>query len=179
MLGQEALSRMGGWKRAVASGDQRCRNEGRSYEAKSYPLLALVSPHLPCFFFVIPASLFFPVLLLEPFCLLEGSRKPSYRPPPPCHYRSQHFLKLLLLCPGLCWWGMKSRGGRDGHKKHCALAAPGKREAEIQGNTWWVCEVAAGCWWASQGSFMPCGCLRRYGLTWMDTDFLHFCCSER
>lgn len=76
MLGQEALSRMGGWKRAVASGDQRCRNEGRGYEAKSYPLLALVSPHLPCFFFVIPASLFFPVLLLEPFCLLEGSRKP-------------------------------------------------------------------------------------------------------
>lgn len=97
MLGQEALSRMGGWKRAMASGDQRCRNEGRSYEAK-YCLLAFVLLHLPYFFFVIPASFFFPVLLLEPLYLLEGPRKPSYRPPLPHHSHSQPFLKLLLLC---------------------------------------------------------------------------------
>lgn len=51
MLGQEALSRTGGWKRAMASGDQRCRNEGRSYEAKYCPLLPFVLPHLPCLFF--------------------------------------------------------------------------------------------------------------------------------
>lgn len=171
MLGQEALSRMGAWKRAMVSGDQRCRKEGRSYEAKCCPLLAFVFSHLPCF---ICNSCLILLPCFAPFCLLKGSRKFSCRQLLPCHCHSQPFLKLLLQCARLYWWGMKSRGGRATNS-----TVPWQLLAEIQENAWQMCEVAAGCWWASQGSFMPCGCLSRYGLTWMDTDFLHFCCSER
>lgn len=81
----------------MASGDQRCRNEGRNYEAKCCTLIAFVLPHLPCF---ICNSCLILLPCFAPFCLLEGSRKFSCRPPPPCHSHSQPFLKLLLEdCP--------------------------------------------------------------------------------
>lgn len=68
---------------AVASGDLRCRNQGRSYEARRCPLPAFVSPHLPCTFqYLLPHSCL-PSLFPEPFCLLEGPRNPPHTPQPP------------------------------------------------------------------------------------------------
>lgn len=57
----------------------------------------------------------------------------------------QPSLQPLLLWPGRSWQGINCRGGRGGQKQHRAMAALGKKEAEMQGNAWQMCEVMSGC----------------------------------
>ena len=98
-------------------------------------LSLLSSPYTcPALFGTSCPALAFLLLFPEPFCLLEGPRKPSPHTTAPHRSHRQPCPQLLLLWPGPSWQGMKSRGGMDGQKQHRAMAAPGKREAEIQGN---------------------------------------------
>lgn len=69
---------------AKASGDCRCRNQGRSYEVKCCPLPAFVSPHLPCpFGYLLPRSCL-PPFVPWAFLPAGGTRKtlPAQHSPP-------------------------------------------------------------------------------------------------
>lgn len=140
------LSRAGGCKRAMASGDGRYRSQGRSYEARClfFSCFCLLSPAL--YFFISPGLL---LLSLSCFLSISACWRDSENPPSRAQLlHSSH--KQLHSQSQLLWSGpscqrMKRWEGRGG-QEHCC----GKREAEMQRNAWCMCEIAVRSWWASQ-----------------------------